>query len=147
MVEAQDIIARAREFGGPAAVLLAGISGLILTFFELWIDLIDAAVGIFLLPLEVIGAGSAGILDALLGGARAIIFAGAVTTQQAFLPGSPWAVGPLAFGLSVLAAGFGIWGFAQILQIPATSDIALGTFTDLDLPGPLDIGAEEEEDN
>lgn len=145
MVDATDLLQRARG-RSPAEILLTGIGAFILAWVELAIGLADAIVGIIRDPLGAMGSGAAFIIDALLGGAGRIIFQAALTTQQALLPGQPWAVGPLTFGIGVGSAGFGLFVMAKFLQLPATSDTLPGTFTDIDPPF-LDIGVEEEEDN
>lgn len=147
MVDPRKVIERASQYQNPAAVLLVGISGVILAVAELGIDLLDAIFGLFTNPLRALGDGAGFIADALLGGAGLIIWTAARTTQQALLPGSPWAVGPLAFAIGVASAGLGLYVFAQFLQARSTSDFSLGTFTDLDIPGPLDIGVRERDDN
>ena len=130
------------RYGTLERALIAGIGGIIGTVLIGFSLFADAMRRLFTEPLNAMATGIGGLMDAIIGGAADIVQTGAVTTQQALLPGSPWAVGPLTFAFGVLAMGAGWYAFAWLLARASTSDTIPFTATDLPL-----IGAEEEDDD
>lgn len=116
--------------GGISATVLAGFSGVIAYILSL--------VGFFTIPIDATAEGVGGIIGSMLGGAQEIIWQGAQSTIVALAPGSTWAIGPLAFTISILAVGGGAFALSRLLAIPFTSDFALFSNTDF-----LGIGSDE----
>lgn len=126
-------------------VLGGGIMGVFLASIALTIDFFQATANVLISPLEALGINLGGIVDAFVGGAADIMRQGAETTVASLAPGATWAVGPLTFGFSVIAAGTGLFAMAWLLQQSPTSDLIPFSFTDFPILG-VDEGDEEFEE-
>jgi len=128
------------DYEGIGSAGRAAIGGIIAALGIAAVALVDAVQALFTEPLASVAEGSAGVLNGLIGGAADILNQGAATAVQSIAPGASWAIGPLTYLLGIGVMGAAMYLFAQILQVPATSDLL--PFTATDVPG---AGAEEED--
>lgn len=128
-------------YGTISNALVSGVGGVISSFF-LGMASIVAAIALMIYgPLNAMANGIADFMTGLVGGAADIIEQGVETTVTSIAPGATWAIGPLTFGLSILAMGAGLWALAWILGRAETSDTIPFTFTDIPF-----VGVDEEEE-
>lgn len=126
-------------------IIASGIGGTFLAAYASGINVIQAIVGIMVLPLEALGINLAGVVTAFVGGGAQIIQQGAQTTVASIAPGATWAVGPLTFAFGIIAASAGLYTMAYIVSLSPTSNLIPFSFTDFPLVG-ADEGAEEFEE-
>jgi len=119
-------------FRSAAGGILAALGIAVIAFIDVWQSL-------FTDPISAIIDGSVGVLNGLIGGTARILIQGATTAVQSLAPGATWAIGPLTFLMAIVLMGAAMYIFAQILQVPATSDMI--PFSSTDVPF---LGAEEE---
>jgi len=135
------IAAASDRWNSISAAAQGGIMGVIAATFALLIDVGQAIADVFIIPTSELATQGGNVVEAFTGGIAAIIRQGAVTTVASIAPGATWAVGPLSFAFSVLAAGGGLYVMAAVLSRGFTSDTIPGTFTDIPF-----IGVDEEDE-
>lgn len=135
------VFAAESNWNSIGGVVGGGIMGVILAMTALGIDYLQAIATVLTAPLRALGVNLGALVGSYVGGAAGIIRTGAETTQQALLPGQVWAVGPLTFAFSILAAVGGLFVMAWVLSLSPTSDLIPFSFTDI--PG---LGVDEDEE-
>jgi len=128
------------SFSGIRSAGKAAIGGVVAALGIAAVALIDGVQALFTEPLGEVASGSAGVINGLIGGAADILNQASATAVQSLAPGQAWAIGPITYLLGIAVMGAAMYLFAQILQVPATSDLL--PFTGTDVPG---AGAEEED--
>lgn len=129
------------RFEGIGGAIRSGVGGVIVVIFGGIALAIDAGRQLLTNPLEALAAGITDFFDVLVGGSADIIGQGVETTIMSVVPGAPWAIGPLTFVLTIGVWGIGLYVFAQIMEMRATSNIIPFSMTDLPI-----IGASEEDE-
>jgi len=142
------IIRQAQSAGGLQAILLGGVGGVILAFFQQIIGLVRAIFGFFVEPLTTFTGAIGQIILALFGGVASIIGQGAATTVASIAPRGAFAFGPLTFVEGIGAAFVGLFAVVLFLSSDLTGNVIPGTFTDIPIIGLLPgVESPEEESN
>lgn len=142
-IDPTDLVKNFEEYSGGDGLwgaVRSGLGGFVVAFFFAFIAMVNAGQALFTDPLGALASGSADVVTGLVGGTARILNQAATTAVQSLAPGATWAAGPLTFLFGILLMGGAMYLFAQLMQMPATSDILPFTLSDLPL-----VGAEEED--
>jgi len=126
---------------GLSSAIKAGFGGIITTIAIGIALVVDTARQLITEPLLSLISNVGNVFNAMVGGGADIIRQGVQTSIQSIAPGAEWAVGPLTYlvGIAVMAGGMYI--FAQVMEMEATSNLIPFSVTDLPI-----IGAREEDE-